>query len=340
MAAVLQAALPSGYRVETSGDAEAMARTLARQRWDAIITTHGADANAALTCCRSLGSDASVIVFSEHAGDTAVIEWMRAGARDVVSSIARLPPVLEREIESTRTRRARKLAEQLKKEFIATVSHELRTPLTAMLGALSLIVRNPVESDASRRMLAMSLDNCRRLVRIVNDILDIEQMETGGIAFAIQPVELQALLAQVVQVNREAADTHHLSLHLDAGRDPVPVMTDPDRLTQVLTNILSNAIKFSPLGGEVAISLEETEGRAQISVRDQGPGIPAAYRTRIFEKFVQVEATDQRRRGGTGLGLSIARHIMTQLGGDIGFQTQDGAGTTFTVRLPAGPAAA
>jgi signal transduction histidine kinase len=261
------------------------------------------------------------------------IRWLsatKAPIHDAEGNVAGL-------VEIARDITENKRQEQLKNEFIATVSHELRTPLTSIQGALGVLASGPADPlpDRVKRMIAIALDNCRRLVRIVNDILDIERMESGLMTLVRKPVELRGLIAQAVQASQSAAEDHHVAIRIESPRDPITIMTDPDRLAQVLANLLSNAIKFSPPDGEVVVGVEQADQCARIHVRDHGPGIPQEYRHRIFDKFVQVDATDQRRRGGTGLGLSIARQIVLQLNGTIDFETGAGCGTTFTIALPA-----
>lgn len=230
----------------------------------------------------------------------------------------------------------KKRQEQLKNEFIATVSHELRTPLTSIMGSIAILESGKVAAipDTAVRLLQIALGNCRRLVGIVNDILDIEKIEAGKMTFDCRSVDVCTLVDQVRQANRGMADQYAVSIVVDHAAPHPAVFTDPDRLAQVITNLVSNAIKFSPAHAAVLVRTEQIGARMRITVRDHGPGIPRAYRDRIFEKFVQVDATDQRKRGGTGLGLSIARDITTQLGGSIGFDDAPGGGTIFELLLP------
>jgi len=228
-----------------------------------------------------------------------------------------------------------KRQEQLKDEFVATVSHELRTPLTSIMGFIGIIESGATGElpDPVARLLKLALANCRRLAAIVNDILDIEKIEAGTMAFDCKPVDVLPLLHEVTQANQGIAEQHGIVLRLDGASAPGAVLADADRLAQVITNLVSNAIKFSPRDSEIILSAENTGESVRINVRDYGPGIPDDYKDRIFEKFVQVDATDQRQRGGAGLGLSIAKRIVSQLGGNIGFNRAPGGGTVFTVEL-------
>jgi PAS domain S-box-containing protein len=224
----------------------------------------------------------------------------------------------------------------LKDEFVATVSHELRTPLTSIAGSLGLLLGGAAGKlpDGVLRFLGIAHSNCTRLVRLINDILDIEKIEAGSVVFSFKRIVLRQLAAQVVEANRGFADSFAVRVCLDPAADDGVVLADPDRLAQVITNLVSNAVKFSPRDGEVELTIGHRDGRMRIAVRDHGPGIPEDFRPRIFEKFAQAEATDARQKGGTGLGLSIARKIVTRLGGTIGFADAAGGGTEFFVELP------
>lgn len=229
-----------------------------------------------------------------------------------------------------------KRQEQMKNEFIATVSHELRTPLTAIMGSVGFLAGGAggVLPAPVMRLLTIAHGNCRRLVRIVNDILDIERIESGKMAYDQKPTEVRALVEQTIEANQGVADGYGVTVRLDEAAAQGVVLADPDRLIQVITNLLSNAIKFSPRDTEVVVTIESGGNAVRMSVRDHGPGIPSEYRDRIFDKFVQVDATDRREKGGTGLGLSIAKQIVTRLGGEIGFEAAPGGGTIFSVVLP------
>ena len=237
-----------------------------------------------------------------------------------------------------------KRQEQLKNEFVATVSHELRTPLTSILGSVGFLAGGAAGSlsDPVSRLLKIAHDNCQRLVRIVNDILDIDKLESGKMDYDLKPVDVRDLVREVIQANQSFAAEYGVSIDLDESRGRAAVIADPDRLAQVITNLLSNAIKFSPRNGEVNIAIETADDLISVSIRDHGPGIPADYRDRIFDKFVQVDATDQRKKGGTGLGLSIVKQIVDQLNGTICVEPAPDEGTVFklTFRRIDSPSAA
>jgi PAS domain S-box-containing protein len=227
--------------------------------------------------------------------------------------------------------------EQIKDEFVATVSHELRTPLTSIAGALGLLAGGAVGPlpTPALRLLTIAHSNCQRLVRLVSDILDIQKIETGNMAFDIRPLEIRPLVEQAIEGARGFAESYGVMVRLDEAAISGLVLADFDRLTQVLTNLLSNAIKFSPRGAEVIVAIERPAAAMRISVRDHGPGIPESYRKSIFEKFVQVDATNTRLSGGTGLGLNIVKQIVERLNGRIDFEAAPGGGAIFYLELDA-----
>ena len=231
----------------------------------------------------------------------------------------------------------RKRLERLKDEFVSTVSHELRTPLTSITGSLGLLMGNAAGSlpPAMARLVAIAHSNSQRLVRLVNDILDIEKMEAGRVVFNFDRVEVRPLVAQAIEANRGFAEGYGVRVRFDdAHAAAADVRADPDRLLQVVTNLLSNAIKFSPANNEVMVAVEKGADTVRLTVRDHGPGIPVDFKPLIFEKFAQADAGAARQKGGTGLGLSIVKQIVDRLSGEVGFADAPGGGTIFHVQLP------
>jgi CheY-like chemotaxis protein/anti-sigma regulatory factor (Ser/Thr protein kinase) len=230
-----------------------------------------------------------------------------------------------------------KRIDRMKSEFVSTVSHELRTPLTSIRGSLGLIAGGVAGElpPMAKNLVGIATSNCERLIRLINDILDSEKIESGKMRFEMQQVELQALLAQALSANEGFAGQHNVKLALEAPADVVRVHVDSDRLTQVVTNLLSNAVKFSPPESCVRVRvLGAGSGRIRVEVADSGPGIPEEFRKRIFQKFSQADTSDTRQKGGTGLGLNISRAIVERMGGNMGFTTQTGVGTVFFFDLP------
>lgn len=230
----------------------------------------------------------------------------------------------------------RKRIERLKDEFVSTVSHELRTPMTSISGSLGLLIAQwrGTLPEPAERLLVIAHKNSQRLVRLINDILDIEKMESGQVEFRLSKVEVLPLAEQVIDDNRGFAEEYSVRMRLDPASVNCQVNADPDRLAQVLTNLLSNAIKFSPPNEEVLVAIRKDGETIQISVQDHGCGVPADFRPQLFEKFAQADATNSRQKGGTGLGLSIVKQIVDRLGGRVSVNDAGADGTIFCVELP------
>ncbi len=230
----------------------------------------------------------------------------------------------------------RKKVETMKSEFVSTVSHELRTPLTSIRGSLGLLMGGGMGelSAQAKSLVEIACNNSERLVRLINDILDMEKIESGKMAFSLRPIELGPVIREVISANQGYAEQYQVKIVEQNSYPGVRVLADPDRLSQVMTNLISNAAKFSPEQSEITvIVLRQGEG-VRISVVDQGPGIPKEFQPRIFSKFSQADASNTRQKGGTGLGLSISRAIIEKLGGSISFDTESDKGTEFHVDLP------
>jgi len=278
-----------------------------------------------------------------RSGDVGRIEefWGRRSDGSTFPSDVAISPVPLadglRYVAIVRDATERKQIEQMKSEFVSTVSHELRTPLTSIAGSLGLLAGGAGGElpQKAARLIKIAHSNSERLVRLINDILDIEKIESGKIAFNAVPVPLAPLLEQALQANRAFADGFGVTLKLEPVAEGAVVIADPDRLMQVMTNLISNAAKFSPEGGVIAISAMPLDRRYRICVADSGPGIPEEFRGRIFSKFAQADSSDTRQKGGTGLGLSIVREIVTRLGGSVSFDNPAEGGTVFKVDLPA-----
>ncbi|MEM8512085.1 PAS domain S-box-containing protein [Massilia sp. MP_M2] len=232
----------------------------------------------------------------------------------------------------------RKKVERMKNEFVSTVSHELRTPLTSIHASLSMLgggMAGNLPSDAAR-LVAIASQSCDRLMRMVNDLLDIQKIEAGHMEYQRTAQLLAPLMHHVADAMEGQARQAGVTLRLDMppGAEGVQAEIDHDRMVQVLTNLVSNAIKCTPGGKVVILGLAQRPGWARLSVTDEGPGISPAFQSRVFERFAQADAADSRQRSGSGLGLSISKAIVEEHGGAIGFETRAGAGTRFTVELP------
>jgi PAS domain S-box-containing protein len=232
----------------------------------------------------------------------------------------------------------RRQVERLKDEFISVASHELRTPLTSIRAALGLLESGLMDKqpERARHTLRIATRNSERLARLLNDILDLERLNSGIVRVQRRPYDVGEVMQQAAETVRAAAEAANVLLVIDPVR--VTASMDADRMCQVLVNLLGNAVKFSPVGGTVWLSAAADDDGLTLAVRDQGRGIPADKLDAIFQRFTQVDVSDARDRGGSGLGLAICRTIVEQHGGRIWAESRDGAGSVFRVRLPNGSA--
>jgi two-component system, NarL family, sensor histidine kinase EvgS len=230
----------------------------------------------------------------------------------------------------------RKQLDQLKSEFVSTVSHELRTPLTSIKGSLGLISGGALGDmpEKAGDMIGMAYKNTDRLINLVNDILDMEKLESGRMDFDFQELNLSDLVAEATEANSGMATQENARFVQGVFTRNLFVRGDSNRLIQVLSNLLSNAAKFSPPQSSVEISVIREQKTVRVSVKDQGPGIPEDFKDDIFGRFAQADGTNTREKGGTGLGLNISRSIIERHDGTIDFDTIEGVGSTFFFVLP------
>ncbi len=226
--------------------------------------------------------------------------------------------------------------DRFKSEFVSTVSHELRTPLTAINGALRLIMGGAVGEvpDKMKELLEMAQRNTDRQLLMVNDLLDFQKLESGRMPFSYEVLDISELVEASVELSLGYADEFSVRLKMESLLPGIKVKVDPNRLTQVLANLISNAIKFSPPNAEVVVKQSILVNRVRITVVDHGQGIPDAFRSRIFGRFAQADASNTRQTNGTGLGLAISKMIIEQMNGTIGFESEEGAGARFYFELP------
>lgn len=229
-----------------------------------------------------------------------------------------------------------KKLERMKGEFVSTVSHELRTPLTSIKGSLGLVAGGALGTlpQKAREMVDVAYRNADRLVTLVNDILDLEKLDSGRMKFDFEQLNLSGLVKEAIDSNMGLAQEHGVEFIFTDRALEATVRGDGNRLAQVVANLLSNAAKFSREGGTVEIVVGQENGTARVSVTDEGCGIPEEFYEHIFDRFAQADASDNRKRGGTGLGLSICKLIVEKHGGTIGFDSEVDAGTTFFFTLP------
>lgn len=230
----------------------------------------------------------------------------------------------------------RQKIDKIKNEFISVVSHELRTPITSIRGSLGLLLGGVVGtfSDKAKKLLDIANNNCERLLLLINDILDIEKIGAGKMVFQIKPCSIDHLVNEAIVTNKIYADKFNVSLELTHSLPGVNVQVDSHRLLQVLTNLISNAVKFSPAGSKISLSITKQDYQVRVAIADKGPGVSKEFATRIFQKFSQADSSDARVKGGTGLGLSISKAIIEKLGGTLNFYNQEGGGAVFYFDLP------
>lgn len=227
-------------------------------------------------------------------------------------------------------------AERMKKEFTSTLSHELRTPLTSIIGSLEL-VNSGVLGELTKDVLDLTViaeRNGQRLLDLINDLLDVEKIRAGQFTVAPEVLEIDDVLEEALVLNRAFAARYQVRMNAIGNLPATQIYADRKRLIQVLTNLLSNAAKFSPEGEAIDVALEDRGPAVRVSVHDRGPGVPESFREKMFTRFAQADSTTARQHGGTGLGLAICKHLVEVMHGRIDFQGRDGGGTTFWFEMP------
>lgn len=229
----------------------------------------------------------------------------------------------------------RKQAEKMKKEFVSTISHELRTPLTSIQGSLGLIETGALGeiSDQIKSMITIGLSNTKRLIGLVNDLLDLEKIQEGQLSMKMDIISVSKIANSALKSIEPLANANGVVLKLENCEDDFLVNGDFDRLSQVAINFLSNAIKFSPPKSTIIVKCSNIKRKVRLEVLDNGEGIPNNFRSKIFDRFSQANTSDTRIKGGTGLGLSISKAIIGLHGGEIGYTSAVGIGSTFFFEL-------
>jgi signal transduction histidine kinase/CheY-like chemotaxis protein len=253
-----------------------------------------------------------------------------------VAELTRLEGVRNQLLE--RERAARESAEEgnrLKDQFLATVSHELRTPLNAILGWSDMLRRNTLDEGRRDRASDAIFENAKRQTRLIDELLDVAGIVSGKLRLERSLVDLEQVLRGALEVVQPAADAKDVALTMQVETPLAGVYGDGARLQQVAWNLLSNAVKFTQAGGEVQVRLRRTQGTAEMTVSDNGAGIPSEFLPWVFEPFRQADASYTRRHGGLGLGLSIVKHLVEAHGGSVSvWSAGEGHGATFAVSLP------
>jgi PAS domain S-box-containing protein len=262
-----------------------------------------------------------------------------AGMRGVTMDItAAVEAEIERAELLQRESSAREQAEEasrLKEEFLATVSHELRTPLNAVVGWSRLLRSGQLDEDGISHAVEVIERNAAAQRQIIEDLLDVSRIITGKLRINTQLIDVLLVIHAAIDAVRPAAEAKEIGISTYAEAPDTIVRADSERLQQVLWNLLANAVKFTPPHGTVDVYLERRDGLAEIRIEDSGPGVPAEFLPRIFERFSQADGSSTRKHGGLGLGLAIVRHLVELHGGTVSAANRDGEGAVLTVRLPA-----
>ncbi|MFL0365828.1 sensor histidine kinase [Pseudobacillus sp. 179-B 2D1 NHS] len=235
-------------------------------------------------------------------------------------------------IETERMKNQLLEVDQLKSELVSTVSHELRTPLASILGFTELMLNRSLKEEKQRKYLTTIHQEAVRLTSLINDFLDLQRMESGSFVCSFAKVDPRLLIEQVIEAVNQTTDRHHFQL-IDQ-RSQKWLNGDRERLIQVFTNLISNAVKFSPEGGTIVVRLTNDEQKMLIEIKDEGLGIPAADIPHLFKKFHRIDNSDRRKIGGTGLGLAICKEIVEAHEGSIAVSSEYGKGSVFSILLP------
>jgi len=257
--------------------------------------------------------------------------WFAVEARKILDPVTAGPAILL----SAHDMSARIEAEQAKEDLVSIVSHELRTPMTAIKGAIELLAGGMAKDDAAltEELLQMAAENTRRLSALVDDLLDVRKITSGNLSVDFKRCDLQPVLIGTIALHNPAAQARNIKLECHTNTS-LPVCADEGRIQQVLLNLVSNALKHTPSGGRVVIAGECINNRVRVSVKDDGPGVPEAFRDRIFQRFAQADSSSTRAIAGTGLGLYIAKSVIDIHGGELAFENAEEGGAVFYFELP------
>ena len=301
---------------------------------------------------RRLGFRCPMILLTGQNDDTIDRMAMRAGAADYLikgqinaQNLERSIrySIQERQSQEERIRLAREqaareqaeAANRAKDEFLAVLSHELRTPLNAMLGWVRLLKTNRDSDEIFNKAVESIERSALTQTKFVEDLLDVTRIANGNIRLTKRPVPLNQIVQASVDGIRPVAEAKSITLNYDADRTDIAVFADPERIQQIVNNLMSNAVKFTEEGGEISVTLEKTGDEARLAVRDNGQGIAQEFLPRVFERYKQANNSTTNRKGGLGLGLAIVKHLTELHGGSITAESDGvGKGSTFTVRLP------
>jgi signal transduction histidine kinase/ActR/RegA family two-component response regulator len=278
----------------------------------------------------------AIIIFNRMVLFTSVV-WFASSRRKAEEKLREQSQLLQVALEREQVARTQaETADRLKEEFLATVSHELRTPLSAILGWASMLNFSKLDTETTSNALSVIERNAKAQAKIVGDILDVSSIVKGKLRIDARPVEFAKIVQSALDTLRLAADAKAISLSVSLDPEAGTVAADPDRLQQIVWNLVANAIKFTPMGGRVAVQLARADSHLELTVSDNGSGISREFLPHVFERFRQADSSTTRKHGGLGLGLAIVRHLVELHGGTVSVESPGtGQGAKFTVRLPA-----
>ncbi len=346
---------------EAAGPEEAHAQMQATT-FDCVILDYqlpGADGLQVLNSIRAAGIRTPVIALTGQGDEQTAVELMKAGAADYMGKGQLTPERLSRSLRHAlalyRSEEARRqllerekaareeaqAANRAKDEFLATLSHELRTPLNAILGWVRLMGSGNLDAQTMQRAIEIIERNTRLQAQLIEDLLDVSRIISGKLRLDLRPAAISSVVEAAIESVRPTADAKHITLEFHATAPADSVLIDHGRMQQVVWNLLSNALKFTPEGGRVTISLESSDSTLSLRVADTGAGINAEFLPFVFDRFRQEDAATTRAHGGLGLGLSIVRHLVELHGGRVSAESGgEGKGATFAVHLPLAQTAA
>jgi signal transduction histidine kinase len=348
--------------VDERATAQSAIEALESKRYDCILLDYrlpGVTGVDLLTTLEDAGVRVPVVCLTGQGDEEVAVAAMKAGAADYLNKSTLSPDRLERSIryaiaihraESERqqllereqlAREEAQAANRAKDEFLATLSHELRTPLNAILGWARLLAAGHLDEPTTRRAIDIIERNSRIQLQLIEDLLDVSRIITGKLRLDSKRVTVRSVVDGALESVRYAAEARRITVIAHVEPEELSLLCDPGRMQQVAWNLLTNAIKFTPEGGEVRVSARRDGDAIALDVTDTGIGIAPAFLPYVFDRFRQQDAAHTREYGGLGIGLAIVRHLAELHGGSVTALSEgEGRGATFTVRVPAGPAPA
>ena len=347
--------------VEERSDRSAAMAALTPQAFDCVLLDYalpGADGVEILKEIRAKGQTVPVIALTGQGDEEVAVELMKAGAADYLNKNSLTAERLERSLRyalalhradeelrqllerEQRARQEAQAANRAKDEFLATLSHELRTPLNAILGWARLLSTGNLDPETARKAIEIIERNTRLQAQLIEDLLDISRIITGKLRLDLRIVPVSRIIDAALDSVRPAADAKRITIDATLVNPDQSLLCDAARMQQVIWNLLTNAIKFTPDGGTIRITAEKVDDAALvIGIADSGMGIAPDFLPFVFERFRQQDAASTRAHGGLGLGLSIVRHVTELHGGTVEAKSEgEGRGATFSVRVPLAPA--